>query len=479
MILRDYQQKAVNNIRKSFAKGLDRILLCSPTGSGKTIIFSEICRLSHIKGSKVLIITNRKELLTQSNNKLNDFGIIPEILNADKKNKPTHNIVVSMVETLNRRLKKIDYLGFIQSFDLVIIDEAHINCFNKIFDSMKENQRVLGVTATPYRTNPMPELKEFYDELINVCQVNELVENGFLTKPEPYGVPIDLTKCRITMGDYDENDLTELYNEESRYNSVIINYNKYAKNSKSIVFCASITNSKGLTQHFIDNGFESKHFDCYMADNERELVLDWFLNSKNGILCNVGILTTGFDCPDIETVILYRATKSLPLFLQMVGRGSRVTQNKNKFTILDFGNNHTAHGLWNQDRIWTLENPKKKKKTDVSPVKNCPNCDALIGTRQMNCPVCGFEIPKEPEKIQEITPIEAILQRLSPSEVQRFANDRSIAELEEIRTLKGYKVGWILHKLNSLEQYKEYEKLKNYKSGWAYWQWNNFKKINI
>lgn len=474
MQLRTYQSQAISNIRTTFAHGLNRIVLCAPTGSGKTIIFSEITRLTHANNKTVLIITNRKELCGQTGNKLNDFGIMPDFLTANTKEVPTGAVVVSMVETLNQRLKKSDYEGFISRFDLIIIDEIHINCFNKIFDHISEKQRVIGASATPYRVDPMPPLSKYYDSIINVCQVNELIELKFLASPVAYGIPVNLKGIKMKGNDYDDRDLEKFYDDNIKYTGAILNYERYAKGKKTIVFCSGIKNSKTLSEMFCSSGYNAKHFDCYMSDKERKDILSWYFETENAILCNVGILTTGFDCPEIECIILYRATKSLPLFLQMVGRGSRVTETKKTFTILDFGNNYRQHGHWEMDRVWTLDNPKKKKrdKKEVAPVKNCPSCEAIISANCNVCPICGYEY-REDEKRKKYKEIEVLLQKLTPSEIQRYAADCSVEELELIREQRNYKIGWVLHKFTTYQQFEDYEKLKGYKRGWAQYQWRN------
>jgi superfamily II DNA or RNA helicase len=476
MRLREYQSKTIQNIKSEFIKGHNRIVICAPTGAGKTIIFSEITRLTHEKNNSVLIITNRKELLSQTNNKLNDFNIIPQILNSKTFLIPTASVVVAMVETLHRRLKKADYVDFIHRFNLIIIDECHISSFDKIFDILNEKQKVIGASATPLRKDPQPALEKFYDSIINVCQVQELIDLKYLSKPVSYGIPIDLKGVGTKMGDYDNEQLGKLYDDKIKYVGAISNYEMYAKNMKTIVFCATIKNSKTLTEEFFKKGYNCKHFDCYMSDEDRKTILEWFYNTDNAILCNVGILTTGFDCLDIKCVLLYRATKSLPLFLQMVGRGARVTETKKDFIVLDFGENIKQHGFWESDRTWTLKNAKKKKKTDVCGVKSCKGCGALIHISVNKCQFCGYEIE---EKIKPKTEIEIILTKLSPSEINRLAYSKefNIKELEEIRELKSYAIGWVLHKLKTYEEFLEYAKIKNYKTGWAKFNFDRYSKL--
>jgi ribosomal protein L40E len=150
----------------------------------------------------------------------------------------------------------------------------------------------------------------------------------------------------------------------------------------------------------------------------------------------------------------------------MVGRGSRITETKKEFIILDFGNNISTHGLWESDRIWSLENPKKKKRSDVCGVKNCPECNAFLAVSAKKCKFCGYEFisVNKPK-----TEIEILLQKLTPSEINRAVKNDSftVAELEQIRIIREYSVGWVLHKLKDYNEFLEYEKLKKYKNGWA------------
>ena len=476
MELRDYQTKAIEEIKKVFATGINRIVLCSATGSGKTVIFSKIAKMTSMRNNFVLIATDRKELLTQTGNMLSKFDVDFGIIKANSRSIPKNNVVVCMLETLKIRLKSAHYKEFVQKFDLIILDEIHKNSFNKLFESLKTNQRVIGATATPYRTGKMLELKLFYDKIIEVIKISELIEQGFLATPKSYGIKQDLSNISIKMGDYDEKQLSEHYNKEVIYTGISENYKKYTPDKKALVFCVSIENSINVCADLKKNGLNAKHLDSTMSDLDRECILNWFYHTKNAILCNVGILTTGFDCPDVEVIVIYRATKSLPLFLQICGRGSRTTATKKEFTIFDFGNNILEHGFWEEDRIWTLENAKVKKniKSDeVAPVKTCPNCEALIPTQVKVCKFCGYEYPKnEKEKSQ----IEIILQELTPSQVQRYADTCTVVELEQIRKVKEYKIGWLLHRLKTFSEFLEYEKLKGYKQGWANYNYKRYAK---
>jgi superfamily II DNA or RNA helicase len=466
--LREYQNNAIDKIKKAWKEGKKKIIICSATGSGKTVMFSEMCRLVEVKGKKSLIITDRIELLSQTDNKLMQFGLNPFILNANSKSIENKSTAVAMVETLNRRLEKTDYKEFLQSFDLIVFDECHKSCFDKIFDYLDEKQYVIGATATPIRIGNQKELALFYNEIIECVSISELINLGFLSKPISYGVTVDLKGIRTKGNDFDEIQLSEKYNDTELFRGVVVNYEKHCNREKTIIFCVSIQNSKNLCIELTKSGINAKHFDCYMSSEERKSILEWFENTPDAVLCNVGILTTGFDCPTIKNVILYRATKSVSFFLQMVGRGSRVTENKKEFRILDFGNNIKRLGFWEkEDRELSLY-IKRNKKTGEQSLKTCKKCEAMLPISTRICPYCGH-IHEVKEKTRE----EVILDILIQEDIIKYKLAKDIIKLEKIRIEKGFKIGWVCHKLETLEEFEMYEKIKGYKKGWG---WLNHKK---
>jgi len=169
---------------------------------------------------------------------------------------------------------------------------------------------------------------------------------------------MDLKGIKQLRGEYDPKGVAKMYDNNKVFNGVISNYKRIGEGLKTLVFCSTIESSKQLVSEFIKAGYNAKHMDA-KSSNRAEL-LEWFKNTPEAILSNVGILNTGFDEPTIRNVILYRVTRSLPLYLQMVGRGSRTTKTKNEFNLLDFGNNIARFGFWHIDRDWTLETAKPK-----------------------------------------------------------------------------------------------------------------------
>jgi superfamily II DNA or RNA helicase len=464
MKLRQYQEDAVNELRQRIAKGQTRLVLCAPTGAGKTVIFSYIVNSAIQKGKKVMIVTDRVELLTQAGGALNAHGLRPEKIEAGAKPNMNGNCYTAMIETLSRRISNADYLNLIESIDLIIFDECHKQAFNKIFPYIPASSAVIGVTATPHREGSQTAMNEFYQDIVEVASIPSLIGQGFLAKPITYGVKVDLSNVRTRGGDY---DLAEMGNEYSRqrvFKGVIENYKKICPNKKAIAFSSNIASSEELTAEFVQAGINARHLDSEMSPSKRLSTLEWYKHTPNAVICNVGILTTGFDDPSIEVVILYRATKSLPLFLQMCGRGSRVTPNKDKFTILDFGNNVSAHGFWEDERAWSLE--KKIKRKGVAPVKSCTSCEALVPASARICHYCEFEFPKTEQERQEEAFAE--LKLLTKAQAMNLARKSDLQQKAMLAKAKVIKPYWVIHNLTSLEEANEFVAMMGWSKGWIY-----------
>lgn len=456
--LRDYQEKYITELRNSFVKGNKKVVLCAPTGAGKTIMFSYMTRNSFTKGNKVLILTDRKELFSQSDSVLCKLGMNPQLIKPNEKVDLNESLFVGMIQTIMRRIDMMK--DWINSLDLIIIDEAHKSIFDNLFKHVNDKTYVIGATATPFREGKQRALSEFYTNIIQVIDTPELINKGNLSKPISYGVKIDLKGVKTKGGDYDEKSLADKYSEIKLFHGVYDNYTRICNGKKAIVFCPNIDSSKELVQSFIDKGLPAMHVDCYMSN--RDEIIDWFENTPGAILSNYGILTTGFDCPTIEVVILYRATKSLPLFLQMVGRGSRVTSSKSDFIILDFGNNIRQHNYWEEPRSWTLS--KKEKKEGAASIKEC-KCGYLLYASIMECPECGHIFEKSTVEKEKDIIVE--LQELSKTRLNNRIAKADFKELELIAVAKGYSKNWIFHQLKSPNDFREYGKYKGFKPAWA------------
>jgi superfamily II DNA or RNA helicase/predicted nucleic acid-binding Zn ribbon protein len=440
MQLRPYQVSAVDEIRGAF-KEAKRVVLCLPTGAGKTVVFSEIVRRVLEKGRRVAIITHRRELLSQAG-KLNRCDIL-------------------MVESLNNQIKR--GLVDLSQYNLLVIDEAHIGNFRKILEGFEGF--VIGATATPVSKPPMAQS---YGKLINSVGIGELIAQGYLCNPITYAMhPVDTSKIATRMGEFTAQGLDDAFNRPKVYEGVVSEYCKRWREKKAIVFCVNIEASINTADSFAREVGAERVYCVHskQASAERVALVEAFTASANGILVNCGIATTGFDCPDIEVVVVNRATKSVALWLQMVGRGSRPTASKKEFTILDFGENVHRLGFWQEARDWgkAFAGMENKKGQGVAPVKDCPCCGAVLYASARFCEFCGevFATEKKAERGSlELMAYEKLNGRYL------FEIAKTPADLWELKSRKNYKQAFIERVL----YYANYSELRRFWDAKGYTQ---------
>ena len=417
--LYDYQQDVINRTRKKMAERHKHIVIQSPTGSGKTVMFSYIAKQMQAKKNRVLILTDRIELLTETGGTLEEFGINAYKITAGQMSPPPkyYSCYIAMAQTLKNRINAKQYLkdwqSFFASFDLIIVDECHKQEFNPFFEdglNVFNGAYVLGFTATPQRAGKQRQLVEDYSALVTGPTVTELIAKGKLVSDRYYGVESVSTegvKIDRKTGDYDENQIFAKFNRPELYAGVVDQWLKHTPNTITICFCVNIQhvietcrefNNRGIKAKFVTSAvskpklpdnqkegqktvYEAKKaaYDNYMAaysemSGERKDVIQQWKDRKFDILVNAGILTTGFNFKPIQTVIINRATLSDNLWLQMIGRGSRQFPGKKYFNILDFGG-HGGHlggrlGNYRDKRIYSLIH-EQPTGGGAPPVKEC------------------------------------------------------------------------------------------------------------
>ena len=407
--LYDYQLEDLNTIFKHLEESPNgsNLLYQLPTGGGKTVVFSEIAK-RYIKETqkKVVVLTHRIELSSQTSRMLKGFGVKNKIINSDVKeliDQDEFMCFVAMVETLNNRLQeeKVE----IKNIGLVIIDEAHYNSFRKLFKYFK-NSTILGVTATPLSSNIKLPMKDNYQKLIMGESINNLIEKKFLARANMYNRDVSLKTLKLGIhGDYTVKSSDELYGNLSMQSKLLGSYEEIAKGTKTLIFNNGINTSKYVYETFKKAGYKIRHLDNKNTASERKEILKWFSNTPDAILTSVSILTTGFDEPSVETIILNRATKSLTLYFQMIGRGSRVLPHKEEFTVIDLGNNIARFGMWNAPMDWKeifhfpdffLENIRNDEEIERDFVYEMPQ---ELKDKFSNSEILDFDIKEEYKKV--------------------------------------------------------------------------------
>jgi superfamily II DNA or RNA helicase len=510
--LRPYQSKLVEEIRDAFKSGFNAVLNQLPTGGGKTIIFSYIALSTAKKDKKVLILTDREELLKQAGGTISKFGFNPAFIRAGSKFIDYRKkIFIGMSQTLRNRIKLKEWAEFIrEDIDLIIIDEAHIQEFNYLFESgLLKGKRVLGFTATPLRTGKMRQLGMDYEKLIRGAEPRDLIDLGYLLNCDTYkfsAPDMKGVKINAITGDYSEDSMFQRYDNATFYQGLVSNYKKYAAGKKMIVFCCNIEHAIKTTIQLNESGFRAKfisgektkpkevmatnlfdqdgkgeeradyeryksrlrQYDFYVENHKkysdsRAKIFKDFHDGNFEILVNVEIATKGFDEPTIDVVAVYRSTQSLTLWLQMLGRGSRLNENKESFTVFDFGGNVDRLGNYDDNRTWSLWHDAKKAGGGTPPLKECgftltekpiksssdvvKGCRRLIMASLQLCPYCGFKYPEKKEAKEVELVLSEIKDEKGVSLAVKNFHEMNWDELDLYRELKKHKHAWLWRQL--------------------------------
>jgi len=355
MTLHPFQSNDIEAIFRTFETQQPgfHLLYQLPTGGGKTVIFTQIAkRFIEQYAGRVLILTHRNELCDQTARTLSKVGVASKVIKSSTRiqKQETGDCWIAMVETLNNRMEenKISITGI----KLIIVDEAHHNSFRKLLEKFPDAM-VLGVTATPLSSDRSLPLNDYYHSLLVGESIPSLIEKGHLAKPRNVTYSMDLQSlAKGSGGDFTVSSSDALYTTPALLALIVKAYETQSLGRKTLIFNNGIVTSQRVLHEFERHGYPIRHLDNHTPKEERKEILQWFKKTKGAILTSVSILTTGFDEPSVQTVILNRATTSLTLYHQMVGRGARHLRTKKTFTIIDLGNNTERFGDWRDPIDW-------------------------------------------------------------------------------------------------------------------------------
>lgn len=341
MELRPYQKEAKEAVFEQWGNGTRRTLLVLPTGCGKTIVFAKITEDCVQNGDRVLILAHRGELLEQAADKIakaTGLGCATE--KAEQSCLGSwFRITVGSVQSLMRetRLSRFpeDY------FNTIIIDEAH-HCISDSYQRVLNHftdAKVLGVTATPDRGD-MKNLGQVFESLAYEYTLPKAIKEGYLSPIKAVTIPlqVDLTGVGVQSGDFKAGDLGTAL--DPYLESIAQEMEKYCKDKKTVVFLPLVKTSQKFRDILNGHGFRAAEVNGESSD--RAEILENYAAGKYNVLCNSMLLTEGWDCPDVDCIVVLRPTKVRSLYCQMVGRGTRLAPGKNHLLLLDF--------LWHTER---------------------------------------------------------------------------------------------------------------------------------
>jgi DNA repair protein RadD len=430
MKARPYQVEAENSIYTFFQESAGNPIVCVPTGGGKSVIIGSFTKnaLGYWPSTRVMILSHVKELLEQNYNKL--LAMWPSapagIYSAGLGKKQLHGQVT--VAGIQSVYKKGHLFGWI---DLLLVDECHLlspesnTMYRKFIDTLRKVNpalKVIGFSATPFRTKDgmltYGDKSIFTDICYNV-PIKFLIDEGYLVPlvSKFAKVQADLKGIKTVAGDYNQKQLQEAVDKHELTESAIKEIFEYASDRKSwLLFCSGIQHAQHVTEALQRHGIAAACVSGETPANERERILEDLKSGKLRAVCNYGVLTTGFDAPNIDLIVLLRATKSAGLYIQMLGRGTRViypagfdisttagrraaiaASPKRNCLVLDFAGNISNFGP--VDKI-EITNPKKREGEggggiSIVPQKICPGCRAPNHFKAASCEYCEYQFPLE------------------------------------------------------------------------------------
>jgi DNA repair protein RadD len=396
MQLRQYQIDAINAVADSFTRN-KKVLLTAPTGSGKTVIFSEIINRAHSKGNHVLLLVHRQELVSQAVDHLTGLGITPGLIAAGHTPDASAPVQVASVQTLARRLDQWspDY------FRLIIVDEAHhavAGQWSKVIGYFKDC-KVLGLTASPERLDGKGLIEAFNDLIVGPT-AHWLTEEGYLARARVFCPPVSADtsqRMRTRMGDYDMRDAMKVYGEQKVFGDSIAHYRKHIFPGTAICFCCSVQHAEDVAQAFNSEGIKASSLDGKMSMAERKGILANLAKGEIKVVTSCMIISEGTDIPSVGGCILLRPTQSLALHLQMIGRCLRPKTDNSDAIVLDHVGNVERHGFPTDHHPWSLEGKKERQKREAKApgVRLCPECYAALPAGTPECPSCGHVFTPE------------------------------------------------------------------------------------
>lgn len=424
-------------------------MIVSPAGSGKSVIIADIAKKATLKKNHILFIVHRKELAEQIKSTFTFHGV------------DMNYVTIQTVIKARNRLDELPYPS------IIITDESHhsrAKSYRDIYDHFSKAYR-LGFTASPWRMNGKG-FADIYDVMVEGKSVKWLINNNYLS-PYTYYAPslADLNQLkRGSTGDYTKQSMDKAINR-TVFGDVIEHYTKLAEGKQAILYAHSVEHSKQLAQMFSRYGIQAAHADAKTPKRARETIMKGFKNGAIKVLCNVDLISEGFDVPDCEVVILLRPTESLVLHIQQSMRGMRYKPNKHAI-IIDHVGNYERHGLPDTEREWTLEDREKQNKrtnnTSGIGLTDCPHCYGVVETGTNPCSLCGVEIIIEQKQLDQV---EGDLVEVKPFE---FETNYTLIQYANKQK----------NELETLDDYYLFAKARGYKDSWLKFQHIDFKTMS-
>ena len=399
--LYDFQARAVGDVFPRL-RGGQRVVLVSPTGSGKTVMGSSVVAewTRKCNAGRVLWLAHRVELLSQAERSLVTAGASGvAILSGESKPADGWRVLVASIDSVR---VGTDLSGV----TLVVVDEAHrtlAKSYRRIVDERLAGIPVLGLTATPWRLDGRGVGDVYTGGLVLAATPSALIEAKRATQPKVFTVNKQrhediVSGVKTNAGEYDEAEVSKRMIVLA--GNVVEERARHAAGLPTICFAVNRAHAKELARRFAESGVTTGYIDGQSTKAERKAATDGIANGSIEVLVSVDVLTEGFDVPSVRCISYARPTKSLTRWLQGCGRAARY-HDGTRAVILDHAGNIYRHGLPTDDREWSLEDREKGDSTG-SAHRQCPSCELAVPIGCVACPECGIELSTPEKTVAEL-----------------------------------------------------------------------------
>lgn len=407
---RAYQREAIDAVYRYFEDGhAGNPLVVLPTGAGKSLVIALFLQevLTAWPEQNIIILTHVKELIEQNEQELLRLwpeataGVYSAGLNRRQAPNMLQRITFAGIQSVYGKAAELG------AFDLIIVDEAHLipvrgeGMYRTFLDAQRcinPQVKVIGLTATPYRLGHgllTEGAHRIFDDICYDKNVGELVREGYLCKLVSKGMVArpDLSGVKVRGGEYVADELAGAVDQEHLVTAAVAETARWGHERRSwLVFCTSVKHAHHVCTEIRKHGITCEVVTGNTAPEKRDDILSRFKRFEIQAVCNVGVLTTGFNHPALDLIAMLRPTKSTSLYVQMLGRGMRNADGKVDCLVLDFSGNVAEHGPIDMIRISQKRNGQAEVKK--SPVKECPACQSILAAAVRSCSDCGYQWPE-------------------------------------------------------------------------------------
>lgn len=447
LTLRPYQTDLLERARAELRQGCRRLLLTSPTGSGKTVLVAQMLANAAARGKRSWFVVHRKELLDQS---VRTFVTAADlhvgVIAAGYPSDAAAPVQVCSVATLARRHAAL------RPPDLLVWDECHhvpSASWSAIAAALPGAVQI-GLSATPARLDGRG-LRPFFDRLVLGPSTADLIAAGWLARYRLFApARFDVSSLHTVAGDYNKAEVDTALKPSTVVGDAVATYQKHCPTGRALVFAWSLEASRSLAAAFERAGVPSVHLDGETPQSDRGREIEAFRDGSGArVITSVDLFAEGLDVPAVDAVFLLRPTQSLGLYLQQCGRGLRPAAGKDYVTLFDHVSNYERHGLPDDPRAWSLDGEDRKARKALAAVKRCPKCFGVAGAAAKVCPFCATPYPVKPRTVERV--------------------DGALVEAD-ITALRG-QVRELQRGCRTLQDWQTLAKRLQYRAGWAWIQW--------